>query len=132
MSFVARTACEEQEEQLDERFLALRQTRNRDRNHAWRLEHRDVRSELEGLWDEMRDHVRRLEANLCAKMDAWDLRHREVSDNILVAGHVLEAMTRHRDFDLALSQATEIADCIDAQLPPGEPKARFNAWWLRA
>ena len=113
-----------EEEQLEERLLALRQTPNKGRGHAWRVEHRAVGTELEEAWARLQGHVRQLDETLCHSMDDWDRRNLAVSDNIMLADHVIEAIKRLREAqqaEQALSQSP-IAD---------EPRARFNAWWLR-
>ena len=128
-----RKAADEEEDKLDGDYQALRQTPNAKRGLGWKRQHRAVREELERVWDTLRDHVRVLDRALTDKMDDWDVRHREVSDNILVAGHVLEAMTRHRDFEQqALRQSQESAEAFGDGVQSGAPRARFNAWWLRA
>ena len=74
------------------------------------------------MWGALQDHQRKLDEALCKKMDAWDERHLAVSDNISIAGHAIEAMTRHREVDQAFFGG----------LPGDEPRVCFNAWWLRA
>ena len=118
-----REAAAAEEEELEERFQALRQTPNRGRSQTWILAHRAVRMELERVWEVLQDHKRQLDAELCQKMDDWDHRHLSISDNIVIAGHVIEAIKRHR----------EVVDQASSQTPTAdEPSARFNAWWLRA
>ena len=107
---------------MEERLLALRQTPNKRRNQWWILEHRAVRTELENAWAVLEGNLRELDEDLCKAMDDWDHRHLTVSDNIMIAGHVIEAIKRHREVEQALSQSPT-AD---------EPRARFDAWWLRA
>ena len=107
---------------MEGRYRALRQTPNKSRGQWWILEHRAVRQEMEKVWDTLADHQRRLDEALCKKMDAWDERHLAVSDNISIAGHAIEAMTRHREVDQAFFGG----------LPGDEPRVCFNAWWLRA
>ena len=107
---------------MEGRLLALRQTANKGRGQWWIVEHRAVRRVLEKAWDELQGQQRQLDEDLCKRMDAWDSRHLKVSDNILIADHVIEGIKRHREVDQALSQSPT-AD---------EPRACFNAWWLRA
>ena len=77
---------------------------------------------MEKVWDTLADHQRRLDKALCKKMDAWDHRHLAVADNISIAGHVYEAMTRHREADQAFFGG----------LAGDEPRVCFTKWWLRA
>ena len=106
---------------MEGRLLALRQTTNKRRGHRWIVEHRAVRTELEKAWDVHEGNLRDLDEDLCKAMDDWDHRHLTVSDNIMIAGHVIEAIKRHREVEQALSQSPT-AD---------EPRACFYAWWLR-
>ena len=78
--------------------------------------------ELERVWEVLQDYKRQLDAELCQKMDDWDHRHLTISDNIVIAGHVIEAIKRHRE---VIEQASSQADESD------EPSERFHTWWLR-
>ena len=114
-----RNTAAEKEEKFDDSLRALRQTQNKGRDHAWKLRHRAVRTDLENVWAKLRDKQRKLDADLVEKMEHWDIRHAQVADNIAIADHVLEAVMRHNE----RAESQTVTD--------DDPSGRFNWWWLR-
>ena len=108
---------------------ALRQTPCRNRDMNWKMAHRAARHQMEQVWETMRAELRILDKVVYEALYDWAEVNTPYCDHVRVAGHLLEAIQRHDEYERASSQSEILVNMMERNLPDGEPRARFNAWW---